>query len=230
MRDLAGPQAIDAGRAEKPVKTLFGWLLFRRISLPISLRLARTRIRPWHLTALGLFSGLGAGALLGTGRRPALVAGGLLALVAKLFDAMDGEVARAKHLDTSRGYVVDGLCDRLRDVAMLVGAGIGAYRTGNVVALEWTIGAVAGYLGFFYVSAAAPAHWREIRSGEDLEAKHMFRLGKIRLGAGDTLAVAVLIAALTGHLLWLEIAVAVASPAAIALKLRSLFALRPWER
>jgi len=58
----------------------------------------------------------------------------------------------------------------------------------------------------------------------------MFRLGKIRLGAGDTLAVAVLIAALTGHLLWLEIAVAVASPAAIALKLRSLFALRPWER
>jgi len=146
VRDLAGPQAIDAGRAEKPVKTLFGWLLFRRISLPISLRLARTRIRPWHLTALGLFSGLGAGALLGTGRRPALVAGGLLALVAKLFDAMDGEVARAKHLDTSRGYVVDGLCDRLRDVAMLVGAGIGAYRTGNVVALEWTIGAVAGYL------------------------------------------------------------------------------------
>ncbi len=197
MRDLAGPQAIDAGRAEKPVKTLFGWLLFRRISLPISLRLARTRIRPWHLTALGLFSGLGAGALLGTGRRPALVAGGLLALVAKLFDAMDGEVARAKHLDTSHGYVVD---------------------------------AVAGYLGFFYVSAAAPAHWREIQSGEDLEAKHMFRLGKIRLGAGDTLAVAVLIAALTGHLLWLEIAVAVASPAAIALKLRSLFALRPWEQ
>ena len=224
---------IDEARATKNVKTLFGWLLFRRISLPLSLRVARTRIRPSHITAFGLLVGLGGAALIGTGSRTLIIAGALLANAAKILDAMDGEVARAKFLDTPTGYVLDGLADRLRDTAVIVGCGVGAFNMpgASTATLAWTIGAVVGYLGFFYVSGAAPSHWREVRSATDLEEKHMFRVSaRIRLGAGDSLAVLVLAAALAGRPLIVDIVIAAVGPLAIALKMRKLLALRPWDR
>jgi phosphatidylglycerophosphate synthase len=223
--------ALDTGRAPKRVKTLFGWLVYRRISLPLSIRVARTRLRPWQLTALGLALGLAGAALIALHTHPALIAGALLANVAKILDAMDGEVARAKHLDSARGYVADGLCDRLRDTALICALGAGAAGAGQGHALAWTVAAVAGYLGFFYVSAAAPSHWREIQSDGDLDEKHAFRLtGAVRLGAGDTLAMSLLVVALANRPLWLVIAIAALAPAAVAFKVRRLFAQRPWER
>jgi phosphatidylglycerophosphate synthase len=224
---------IDVGRTGKSVKTFFGWLFFRRISLPLSLRLARTRVRPSWITAFGLGTGITGAVLIAMGDRKLMVVGAVLAMVAKLLDAMDGEVARAKHLDTATGYVLDGLADRLRDTSLIVGAGVGALHLHPSApgALQWTIAAVVGYLGFFYVSAAAPSHWREIRQPRDLDEKHMFRLNaKLRLGAGDTLAVLVLIAAVCYQPLWIVVAVALTGPFAIALKLRSLLVLQPWAR
>ncbi|MCA1832727.1 MAG: CDP-alcohol phosphatidyltransferase family protein [Actinomycetota bacterium] len=221
---------LDAAHAQKKIKTLFGWLLFRRVSLPLSLLVARTPVRPWQITALGLGLGLGAGALLGYATYPALVVGGVLALIAKLLDAMDGEVARAKHLETSGGYVADGLCDRLRDTGLIIGMGIGAYRTDAPTGLWWTIVAVAMYLGFFYVSAAFPSHWREHRSEAEIDQKHMLRVtGRIRLGAGDTLAVATFVGAVASAPLWPVVGIAVLGPVAIVMKLRRLFTTRPWE-
>jgi phosphatidylglycerophosphate synthase len=223
-------RTIDAARAEKPVKTLFGWLLFRRISLPLSLALARTPVRPSQITALGLLIGLGGASLLAHGGYSWALAGALLAAAAKVLDAVDGEVARAQHADSAAGYVADGLCDRLRDTAVIAGAGIGAMRGGDAHALMWTLAAVAGYLAFFYVSGSAPSHWREVRSQRDLDEKHSFRIARgVRLGAGDTLAVLVVGTAAAGHPLWLVIAIAVAAPVALAVKVRRLFALRPWE-
>lgn len=223
--------AVDVARARKPVKTLFGWLIFRRVSMPISLRLARTRIRPAQITGFGLACGLAGAALLGTGRYREAVAGAGLVAVAKLMDAIDGEVARAKRLDTPSGYVADGLCDRARDTALLAGLGIGAARMHVSGAWPWTMGALVGYLLFFYVSAAAPSHWREVRTPSDLDEKHMVRVGPVlRLGAGDTLAVAALAAAIGGRPLWPLIAVASLAPVAITFKIRRLFHLRPWQR
>jgi phosphatidylglycerophosphate synthase len=222
---------IDRARAEKKIKTLFGWLFFRRVSLPLALVLARTPVTPAQITAAGLGFGLAGAALLGTGRYVWLVVGAVFAVVAKLLDAVDGEVARAKHLDTPAGYVVDGLVDRVRDAAVIVGLGVGSYRMGHPAAVWWTLGAVAGYLGFFYVSAASPSHWREARSTADIDDKHMFRVGgRLRLGAGDTLAVITMLGAALDHPLWTVIAVAAVSPVAIGMKVRRLFLNRPWER
>jgi phosphatidylglycerophosphate synthase len=188
-------------------------------------------VRPSHITAAGLALGLGGAFLLSTGRYDLALAGAVLANIAKVMDAMDGEVARAKHLDSAAGYVADGLCDRLRDTAVITGLGIGAARSGVDGALVWTLAAVIGYLLFFYVSAATPSHWREIRAASDLDEKHAFRLTSgVRLGAGDTLAMGVLIAAAIDQPLWLVAAIAVLAPFAIAAKVRRLFAQRPWER
>jgi phosphatidylglycerophosphate synthase len=221
----------DAERARKPVVTLFGWLLFRRISLPIALRLARTPVRPWQITLFGLGLGVTGAVGLSLGTRAGQLVGGALALVAKLLDAVDGEVARAKHMDTAAGYIADGLADRLRDTALIVGAGVGLARAGDPTALAWTLAAVAGYLAFFYVSAAAPSHWREVRSEADLEEKHMFRVTRrLRLGAGDTITVLLAATALIGRVEWFLWAVAVTSVPALGLKTWRLFRLRPWDR
>lgn len=221
---------FDVDRAHKPVKTLFGWLIYRRISLPLSLLIARTRILPGHITATGLACGLIGATLLSLGRTVPLLCGAGLVSLAKILDAMDGEVARVRHLDTAAGYVADGLCDRLRDTAVIVGLGLGANMEGSHSALAWTLAAVAGYLGFFYISAAAPSHWREVRRPEDLEEKHAFVIGAgLRLGAGDTLAVAVLLAAVAERPLWLVVAIALTAPVVSAIKVKRLFDLRPWE-
>jgi phosphatidylglycerophosphate synthase len=222
---------VDRARAEKKIKTLFGWLFFRRISLPLALLLARTPVTPSQVTAAGLAFGLAGAAMLGTGRYVWLVVGGVFAVIAKLLDAADGEVARAKHMDTPAGYVADGLVDRIRDPAVIVGLGVGAYRMGHPSAAWWTLGAVAGYMWFFYVSAASPSHWREARNTADIDEKHMFRVSsRLRLGAGDTLAVMTMLGAALNRPLWTVIAVAAVSPLAIAMKVRRLFLSRPWER
>ena len=222
---------IDVQRAEKQIKTLFGWLVYRRLSLPLSLRLARTAIRPAYITGFGLALGLIGASLMALGDHRLLVGGAVLANLAKLMDAVDGEVARAKGLDTKAGYVADGLTDRLRDLAVIVGLGVGAGRQADDAALAWTLAAVAGYLAFFYVSGAFPSHWREVRSESDIDEKHMFRVaGALRLGAGDTLAAITLICALMNHPLWPVVAVAIAAPVATGLKVRRLFSVRPWDR
>ena len=220
----------DLNRMRKPIRTLFGSMVFRRISMPLSARLARTRVHPTTVTLMGLCFGLGGAALLATGARWLAVAGGLCAWVAKVLDAADGEIARAKHMDTPAGYVLDGLTDRLRDTALVAGCGIGAARAGFAGAAWWTVAALAGFLYFFYISGMARSHWREARNDGDVDEKHVFRVSSsIRLGAGDTLAVAVMLAAVAGELEAVVIAVAVGAPVAIAIKLRSLVRRRPWE-
>ncbi|HEX2050093.1 MAG TPA: CDP-alcohol phosphatidyltransferase family protein [Actinomycetota bacterium] len=227
--DRAHPD-VDPARAHKAVKTLFGWLFLRRISMPLSLRLARTRVRPMQITMTGLACGLAGAGFLFAGSYGPAVAGAILVVVAKVLDAADGEVARAKHLDSPLGYVVDGLSDRLRDTAVIAGAGLGVHRVEGV-ALQWTLAAVSGYLFFFYVSGASPSHWREIRTEDDLDDKHMFRVApSLRLGAGDTLVVSLVVAALVDRLEWWIGLVALAAPVAIVLKVRRLLVRRPWER
>src|SRR5207244_1324616 len=103
-------------------------------------------------------------------------------------------------------------------------------RAGHPSALFWLIGAMAVYLGFFYVSGAAPAHWREMKSQADIAQKHAFAVtDRVRLGAGDTLAVAVMAVAILGRPLWLLVAIAAVGPFAIAVKVRRMILERPWE-
>ena len=44
-------------------------------------------------------------------------------------------------------YVLDGLADRLRDVAVIIGCGVGALRGGSPSALAWTLAATAVSVG-----------------------------------------------------------------------------------
>lgn len=218
----------DVSRLGKPVKTLFGWLIFRRISRPLSIAFARLGIPPTLITFAGLAFGLSAAVVFAGGTRRVMLVGAGLAAIAKILDACDGEVARMRHVETPTGYVVDGLTDRLRDTMLLIGCAAAA--RGAPDADAWSLAAIAVYLGFFYVSGASPAHWREAIDARDLDDKHAFRVTRsLRLGAGDTLVVALFVVAALERPLWLLMGAAIAGPLAIAFKTRRLLAAKPWE-
>lgn len=220
--------AADIGRLGKPVKTLFGWLVFRRVSRPLSIAMARLGVAPLAITLTGLGTGVAGAVVFSGGTRSTMLVGASLAAAAKVLDACDGEVARMRHVETSTGYVVDGLTDRLRDTALLVGCAAAARPIPGADA--WSIAAIASYLAFFYVSAASPAHWREAIDAQDVNDKHAFRVTRsLRLGAGDSLVVALAAAAILERPLWLLMFAALTGPLAIAFKTRRLLTAKPWE-
>ena len=182
-----------------------------------------------HRSGVGDRTGTGA-ALLSTGRYELALAGALLVNVAKVMDAVDGEVARAKHLDSPAGYVADGLCDRLRDTAVITGLGVGAAQDGSDAALAWTLAAAIGYLLFslcecgYAIPLAGDAAEGDLRREarvSDLAGGAPGGGRHARDGRADCGGV--------GRPLWLVGAIAVLAPFAIAAKVRRLFAQRPWE-
>lgn len=83
--------------------------------------------------------------------------GGVLVLVASVFDLLDGGIARATDSVSKRGALTDSVFDRVSELAVLVGlgmyysAGAGADQTGVLLAFV----AIGGSLMVSYVRARA---------------------------------------------------------------------------
>jgi archaetidylinositol phosphate synthase len=84
-----------------------------------------TWIRPNHLTALRLVSGLAACALLAVGTRSTAAWSGVLWVVSCILDRADGELARMGDLRSDSGKVLDFYSDMILDSFWFLGAGIG---------------------------------------------------------------------------------------------------------
>lgn len=68
--------------------------------------------------------------------------GFLLFQVFSILDGCDGEIARAKFLESERGRRLDGLCDILSNILLVAGLGLGLFRQSSL----------AGHSGWFYLS------------------------------------------------------------------------------
>ena len=79
--------------------------LNRRLSVPISARLARTRITPTQITVISFLIALVGAACFAVGRHWTAVIGALLVQLSSVVDGCDGELARLRHLATARGGV-----------------------------------------------------------------------------------------------------------------------------
>jgi phosphatidylglycerophosphate synthase len=105
----------------------------KRISLPISLLLARQGFKPNNITffnmCVGLFSGLFA--CFGTPLMMAL--GGFLFQVASILDGVDGEVAKLTKSTTQWGQWLDTISDNLTLILFVTGLAFGLYRTTHSV-------------------------------------------------------------------------------------------------
>lgn len=135
----------------KPTDGPISRLLNRRISIPISLMLARTGITPNQISAFNLILGVVGGLLFATTSYPVLVLAGILVQLASILDGCDGEVARLTFRQSLRGAWIDTVIDHVSSVALLLGLVIGQFRREPTAATLWLgsialIAAVAGLL------------------------------------------------------------------------------------
>jgi len=101
-----------------------GFYVQRPITTRISRLLARTRIRPNHLTLMAMAAGLSSGVLVALGDPLLAAAGGLLFLLGSFIDCLDGEVARLKFQFSRTGEWLDTVADDSSTLSFLAGTTI----------------------------------------------------------------------------------------------------------
>src|SRR5262245_28368593 len=118
----------------------------RHWSDPVGRVLFRLRLRPNHLTLIGLVvSFFAAGAFIADHLRSA----GLLLVLAGLCDLFDGSLARASGQVTAFGAFLDSVIDRYSDLIVLLGIVVLFARTPNA---RGALVAMAGLVGSVMVS------------------------------------------------------------------------------
>ena len=135
---------------KKPADGYVAAHLNRRLSVPISARLARTRITPTQITVVSFLIALAGAAFFAVDRRWTAVFGALLVQLSSVIDGCDGELARLRHLATARGGWLDTMLDRYADAAVVVGITFG-YATGHPGVVPW-IGGMVAITGFLLAS------------------------------------------------------------------------------
>ena len=89
-----------------------------RITNPVIGILSKSGIKPDALTFTGLAINIGAAYVIATGHFPL---GGILILVAGLFDLLDGALARFARKTTKFGAILDSAVDRISEAAIFCG-------------------------------------------------------------------------------------------------------------
>jgi phosphatidylglycerophosphate synthase len=122
----------------------------KRISLPISVVLARLRISPNTITVVNMLIGMGAS--IGAAGRTyvGLLIGASLFQLASIVDGCDGEVAKLTHRCTKFGQYIDSVSDNLALAGFMTGLMIHLYRVHNHTPWAFVLGG-AQLLGILIV-------------------------------------------------------------------------------
>jgi CDP-diacylglycerol--glycerol-3-phosphate 3-phosphatidyltransferase len=132
----------------------------RRIAFRAMTGLARTRVTPDALTALGLsVCGLAAVAVYFEYRNEMLWfwTGAILFWAGSLLDVLDGALARQSGRGTPFGAFLDSTTDRVGEAVMLGAIALVFARDGNEIALAATFAAMTGSFLVSYTRAKAEA-------------------------------------------------------------------------
>ncbi len=93
--------------------------LNRRLSVPLTTRLADRAVTPNQVTLAAFSVALVGAVLLGTGDYLLGVLGALMVQASSIVDGCDGELARLTHQETARGAWLDTVLDRYADMAVV---------------------------------------------------------------------------------------------------------------
>ena len=119
---------------------------------PVARLLFRARVRPNHLTVLGLGVSIAAAYVFSVGR---LRWGAALLAVAGLFDFFDGAVARLAGSDSDYGAFLDSVVDRYSDLAVLLGILVYYEQRSDTLGAVLTMATLAGTVMVSYTKARA---------------------------------------------------------------------------
>jgi CDP-diacylglycerol--glycerol-3-phosphate 3-phosphatidyltransferase len=124
--------------------------------------LSRTGITPDILTWLGLVLNIITATVIATGH---LLIGGVLVLVAGLFDIFDGALARYTQKTTTFGSLLDSTFDRISEAAVLFGLLFFSVTNENVLETFLIFGVMTASFLISYVRARSEGLGIDCRTG-----------------------------------------------------------------
>ncbi len=119
---------------------------------PVGRMLLRLHLRPNHLTVCGLGVSLVTAVAFASGR---VRTAGVLLVLAGLFDAFDGSLARASGQVTPFGAFLDSVIDRYSDLVVMLGIVLLFVRAGSGRGTAVTMVALVGTIMVSYTKARA---------------------------------------------------------------------------
>ena len=125
---------------------------FQRLGDPVARALLRARMRPNHLTIVGLGVSILAALALSQGR---LRVGALLLALAGLFDFFDGSLARLANSVSAFGAFLDSVVDRYSDLVVLLGVVLYYHRAADTQGVLLTMITMVGTIMISYTKARA---------------------------------------------------------------------------
>jgi phosphatidylglycerophosphate synthase len=102
--------------AQKPVDTIAARILVRPVSIRITSLLIKTRVEPTQVTLLSFGIRIVASIMFIFSEYPLTLGAGIFVYLSEVFDCVDGELARAKKLETHSGAILDYFLDRISEI------------------------------------------------------------------------------------------------------------------
>jgi phosphatidylglycerophosphate synthase/choline kinase len=137
----------------KPTDGIFA-RMNRRISIPISLHIARFPISPNMVSLFTLGVSFASGVLFALGGYWYTLAGAVLSVWASILDGCDGEVARLKLQASDFGTWLETFCDYLYYLFIFAGMAIGLARSkGDPAYLAWGGALFFGAISTFFIAS-----------------------------------------------------------------------------
>lgn len=128
--------------------------LNKKISLPVSLLLAKGGIHPNSITVVNMVLGIASGFFVAAGNYWGMLIGAALFQLASIFDGCDGEVAKLTFRTSKFGQYFDSISDNGALISFFLGLIIAAAKTQETAA---TVG-----LGIFLMAGLAGLLWQMI--------------------------------------------------------------------
>jgi len=136
--------------------------LAARITNPIMGILSKSGIKPDALTFIGLAISIGAAYVIATGH---FLLGGVLILVAGLFDLLDGALARFVKQTRKFGAILDSTIDRISEAAIFCGLLVWYMLEGSTLEVVLIVAVLIGSFLVSYVRARAEGLGLECKIG-----------------------------------------------------------------
>ena len=116
----------------------------RKSGRAIASLLVKTKLTPNMVTALSTIVAFASAWAFSEGIYEYIILGAILFEVSQILDYADGELARAKKVDSKYGAWLDEVCDFAKETVVLFGITFGVYRMGIMPLLTtWIIGVIA---------------------------------------------------------------------------------------
>lgn len=119
--------------------------LNRRVSLPLTALLCKTRVHPNHVTLCALACALAGAVVLGHPGYAAGAIGMLLVELGSIVDGIDGELARLRFQFSRTGQWLDTVVDDVANIAYITGAMVHLAGAGAAWALPLGVAAISAF-------------------------------------------------------------------------------------